>query len=509
MQSSSDRNLYATAFTPSDLTNAFKAPQDAITSRVTQYLPPVTTLPVLKADAPSNTLNFQIPNADACIDTRTVRLHLNLQVTVTNGTYLQGWVRLDNAGWGAMISQINLLEGNQLVEQITDASVLQAMLNQQVPEDYQEGVLAVTEGTNYVEQELPYVESTANEDSNDTPIRFNAKKNLYGPTGRAGGKYLMLFTPANDLTAAARGDTTLNTSTSINLPLGMFNTNKPIHSYMLNALRLEVIFNPIKSFLVWPTGHLSVDKTTVKITNAELRYDLLSLSPEFRSQMLEVVRELGSFEYPFDSYRMSENFLTTSSDQIIKISGSGGSLLQSITFGFIEKSSTTTDVPSQSYFEAMGVQSYYFSVGGLRVPSHDIVVRQLGTGTNIVNQATQATNAAIEYTEDVADGFIETIKSQGLYKSYAIGQKGNSSKSVSGHYAANSGVVGDRRLYSYSFTQSYDQEALSGFVLGDNSEISLVLKFWKKPEAGTRCIIALNYGMKHVFTADGRTFTQG
>ena len=508
MQSASDRNFYSTAFTPSDLSSAYKGPQDSITSRVTQYLPPITTLPTLKADAPSNTLNFQIPNADGCIDSKTIRLHLNIQVTVAGGNYTQGWVRLDNAGWGAMISQINLLEGGALVEQVTDAGVLQAMLNQQVPEDYQESILAVTEGTNYVEEELPYIPSAVAEDNPDLPLRAGSFKNLIGPVGRPGGKYLILFSPAADLTAAARGSVTLNTSTSINLPLGFFNTYRPIHSYMLNSMRLKVIFNPIKSFLVWPTGHGSVTNTTVAISNAELRYDLLSLSTEFRSNMLDVVRELGSFEYPFDTYRLSENFLTTSLNQTIKISASGGSLLQHITFGFIESSSVTTDRPSMSYFEAMGLKSFYFKIGGLRVPSHNINVQQLSVGGAVIKFATQYDTPALVYTEDNADGFIETIKSQGLYKSYAIGQKGNSGTLIRGPYAG-SDESGERRLYSYSFTQSYDQEALSGFVLGDNSEISLVLEFWKAPVASTRCIIALNYGMKHVFLASGQTITQG
>jgi hypothetical protein len=276
---------------------------------------------------------------------------------------------------------------------------------------------------------------------------------------------------------------------------------------MLNSLRFEVIFNPIKSFLVWPTGHASVANTSVVISNAELRYDLLSLSTEFRSNMLDMVRELGSFEYAFDTYRMSENFLTTSLNQTIKISASGGSLLQHITFGFIETSSVTPDRPSQSYFEAMGVKSYYFKIAGLRVPSHNINVEQLH-GTVVEKVATQFTGDAVVYTEDNADGYIETIKSQGLYKSYALGQKGNSGKSIQGPYAGDSDFAGDRRLYSYSFTQVYDQEAMSGFVLGDNSEISLVLEFWRAPMAGTRCIIALNYGAKHIFLANGSTMTQ-
>jgi len=49
---------------------------------------------------------------------------------------------------------------------------------------------------------------------------------------------------------------------------------------------------------------------------------------------------------------------------------------------------------------------------------------------------------------------------------------------------------------------------MSGFVLGDNAEISLVLEFWKAPVASTRCIIALNYGAKHIFLANGSTMTQ-
>lgn len=509
MQSASDRNFYATAFTPSDLSSQYKGAQDSITSRVNQYLPPITTLPALKADAPSNTLNFQIPNSDGCIDTKTIRLHLNIQVNVAEGTYDQGWVKLDNSGWGSMISQINLLEGGQLVEQITDAGVLQAMLNQQVPEDYQEGVLAITEGTNYVEQELPYLASEVAEDNAKYPLRVGEFKNLYGPVGEPGGKYLILFTPnPANMAAVARGATTLNTSTSINLPLGFFNTNRPIHSYMLNSMRLEIIFNPIKSFLVWPTDHASIANTTVVLSNAELRYDLLSLSTEFRSNMLDMVRELGSFEYPFDTYRLTENFLTTSLNQTIKISGSGGSLLQNVTFGFIEASAVTTDRPSMSYFEAMGLKSFYFKIGGLRVPSHNINCQQLNNGTAVKKFAIQSGGTTLTYTEDNADGYIETIKSQGLFKSYAIGQKGNSGTLIRGPYAADD-ESGERRLYSYSFTQSYDQEALSGFVLGDNSEISLVLEFWKPPVASTRCIVALNYGMKHVFLASGSTITQG
>jgi len=142
------------------------------------------------------------------------------------------------------------------------------------------------------------------------------------------------------------------------------------------------------------------------------------------------------------------------------------------------------------------------------VPSHNINVQQLSTGGAVIKFATQYDTPALVYTEDNADGFIETIKSQGLYKSYAIGQKGNSGTLIRGPYAG-SDESGERRLYSYSFTQSYDQEAMSGFVLGDNSEISLVLEFWKAPVASTRCIIALNYGMKHVFLASGQTITQG
>lgn len=516
MQSASDRNFLATTFVPSDLHNAYKGAQDSITSRVPQYLSPVTALPNLKLDSPSNTLNFQIPQYDGCIDSRTFRLHMNITVKVDPSIVTQGWVKLDNAGWGAMISQINLFESNQLIEQITDAGALQAMLNQQAPEDYVESVLRVTEGTCYTEEQVPYHASDIDEvephvaGHTNYPVQATGKQNLYGPVGRPGGKYLMFILPDADLTEIARGTCILNTSCSINLPLGFFNTNKPVHSYMLNGLRLELVFGPIKSFLIWPdTEYGCISNTSVAITNAELRYDLLSLSNDYRAGMIELVRELGSFEYPFDTYRMTTNYITTQQNQIVKISASGGSILQSITFGFIEQAPTAVDYPTQSYYTTTTLKSYYFKIGGVRVPSHNIQARQLSSTTHSEKFLVSKEGAGIttELFEDNADSFIETIKAQSLYKSYALGQSANSRRLIEGPYTS---VIDsdERRLYSYSFMQSYDQESSSGLVLADNSEISLVLEFFAPPTAGTRCIVALNYGVKYIFTATGQSHLQ-
>jgi hypothetical protein len=507
MQSASDRNFLSTSFIPSDLHNGFKGPQDAILARVPQFLSPVTTLPDLKSDSPSNTLNFQIPQYDGAIDSRTVRLHLKLSVDVTAFAGLQGWIRLDNAGWGAAISQINLFESNMLIEQITDVGNLIAMLNQTSPQDYIESVLKVTESTNYVEEQVPYEAQTSGAFAvaRNYPMlgEFN---NRYGPVAQAGGKYLMLFKgPADGASNINFAASSFTTSASINLPLGMFNTNRPIHSYMLNGLRLEIIFNPIKSFLVWPTDtYGAIATTSVKITSAELRYDLLSLSTEYRSGMLELVRELGSFEYPMDSYRMSTNFLGNNSGvQIVKISASGGSLLQSITFGFIQQAPTAPNFPTQSMFVSAGLESYHFKLGGIRIPNQDIYTLH-GTTPIPTNEGTGLT-----YAEDNSDSFIETIKAQNMYKAYALGATPNSRKVIEGPYASLLITTNpDRRLYTYSFMQSYDQESAAGLTLLDNSEISLVLNFKTAPGAGSRCIVALNYGVKHIFTSSGQSILQ-
>lgn len=82
MQSASDRNFYQRYNVPADLVAEFKAPQDSIKSRVTQYLPPVTALPVISAFSPSAVLKFMIPESMGAIDTKTFRLHLKVKIAI-------------------------------------------------------------------------------------------------------------------------------------------------------------------------------------------------------------------------------------------------------------------------------------------------------------------------------------------------------------------------------------------------------------------------------------------
>jgi len=205
MQSASDRNFYQSYNPPSDLISEFKAPQDSIRSRVTQYLPPTTSIPSISKSSPSNVIKFLIPEGGA-IDTKTIRLHMNISVTVPDITgATAGWIRLDNAGWGAMIDSINVYESGQIIEQVNRASIVSAMLNQLCPEDYQEGVLSITEKTQYYE---------------------NPDTTLY-PVGCAGGKTLIVFGGNTDVTATSDTPTvTCKFSCSLNLPVGIFNTNR-------------------------------------------------------------------------------------------------------------------------------------------------------------------------------------------------------------------------------------------------------------------------------------------
>ena len=71
MQSASDRNFYQTYQPPADLISEFKAPQDSVRSRVTQYLPPTTSIPSISKSSPSNVVKFLIPEGGA-IDTKKV-----------------------------------------------------------------------------------------------------------------------------------------------------------------------------------------------------------------------------------------------------------------------------------------------------------------------------------------------------------------------------------------------------------------------------------------------------
>ena len=111
MQSASDRNFYQTYQPPSDLISECKAPQDSIRSRVTQYLPSTTSIPSINKSSPSNVITFLIPEGGA-IDTKTIRLYMTMTLYVPAMTVVNfpdvcaGWIRLDNAGFGAMINSI-------------------------------------------------------------------------------------------------------------------------------------------------------------------------------------------------------------------------------------------------------------------------------------------------------------------------------------------------------------------------------------------------------------------
>ena len=91
MQSASDRNFYQSYNPPSDLISEFKAPQDSIRSRVTQYLPPTTSIPSISKSSPSNVIKFLIPEGGA-IDTNTIRLHMNISVTVPDVPWCNSWL---------------------------------------------------------------------------------------------------------------------------------------------------------------------------------------------------------------------------------------------------------------------------------------------------------------------------------------------------------------------------------------------------------------------------------
>ncbi len=128
-------------------------------------------------------------------------------------------------------------------------------------------------------------------------------------------------------------------------------------------------------------------------------------------------------------------------------------------------------------------------------------------------------------SDSEADGFVEMLKSMNVFKSYSIGVKQNSSLLVNTAYSrtvltdaddlageATGDTVktleGASRVYSYSFTQSYDAEVVSGFTLSDNSEISLVLEFAGNPTNGSRIITALNYQQKYITSSSGQSYNQ-
>ena len=252
------------------------------------------------------------------------------------------------------------------------------------------------------------------------------------------------------------------------------------------------------------------------ITDIQLRYDLLSLSDEFQSMMLGSINELGKFEYPYNSYRSYESQLTDGTRQVIKISGTSGSVLESITFGFIQQSSTDAQSPSQSFFSSMKLQSYYFQIGGLRVPNRDIDCRESSNSNGTAapyGVSVTGGGPSVNVTETEADAYVTLCTAQNIFKSYQVGIKGSSLKLVESIHQAPTiaqGYVGqNRRLYSYSFQQCYDSEVVSGFVLGDSSEISIVLSFAPGgPEANTRMYTVLNYAQKLIVDASGKVLNQ-
>jgi len=251
------------------------------------------------------------------------------------------------------------------------------------------------------------------------------------------------------------------------------------------------------------------------ITDIQLRYDLLTLSDEFQSMMLGSTNEMGKFEYPYNSYRTYESQLTNATRQVIKVSGTSGSILESLTFGFIEFPSTDAQCPSQSFFTSMGLKSFYLQVGGLRIPNRDISCMESSDAADSAlpyGVAALAAGASQNSVENESDSYVEMCKASNIFKSYQVGVKGGTLNLVESTNTATGPAQTyrgkKRRLYSYSFQQSYDSEVVSGFVLGDSSELSVILEFAYPPEPGTRMYTVLNYAQKLIVDASGKVYNQ-
>ena len=97
---------------------------------------------------------------------------------------------------------------------------------------YQEGVLSVTEKTQYYEDTYDGVQAL----------------------GKAGGKTLIVFNgldalaTANDAASSTKS-CTVGLSCSLNLPIGIFNTNRPLFTSLYGTIGIDILFNGWSEFL--------------------------------------------------------------------------------------------------------------------------------------------------------------------------------------------------------------------------------------------------------------------
>lgn len=459
MQSAADRNQYATNFPPSELQTLFKAPNTSIERRVAQYISPTSGVPTINAESASSPVRFVIPKTGA-IDTKSFRLWVKFGITVTTtGTLTANdKVRLDSAGLSSMISGINVYLGSGLVEQVNRASQLSGMLISLCPEDYRDGGLSVFEKTQF----------------NDSVV---------------GGLELI------SATAAAGVATTVYLAGSINLPIGLLNTNSAFFSELYEPLSIELTFNSWKNFLVINTNTSSFISNTlsVNLVESQLRFDRLDLSRDFMTMMYKEIQANQSYEYPYMSYRTMNNSLSSSTAQNVKVSGVSGASLQSIIFGFTSVGQNDTANSTNTSWVNGGLTSYAFSVGGIQIPSRVIdttlgvlpVVATTGGSSNVLD----------------SDAMVELFRCRNSFKSYDIGIQ-----SVNETCTTTGGTV-PRRLYGYSFVQSYDEETKSGLVLMNGEEITVEMTFSADPSAYAM-YIALCYEQTVVMDANGSAFNQ-
>ena len=71
----------------------------------------------------------------------------------------------------------------------------------------------------------------------------------------------------------------------------------------------------------------------------------------------------------------------------------------------------------------MGLTSYYFQIGGLRISNRDITCKEMGgvDGLSTTSYGIAHTGASTPLIEDESDAYVELFKSQNIFKSYQIG----------------------------------------------------------------------------------------